>query len=96
MNHIFYLVLLMLLAAKHFTKEVRNISYFEKGGIEAPGKVFGFLFGFFAGLVWFFVFCTVYSPSSFPLSLKNTSVTLISSHLLKIIVKENLLADVLK
>lgn len=39
MNHSFYLVLLILLAAKHFTKEVRNIAYFEKGGIEAPGKV---------------------------------------------------------
>lgn len=39
MNHNFYLVLLILLAAKHFTNEVRNIAYFEKGGIEAPGKV---------------------------------------------------------
>lgn len=41
-------------------------------------------------------FCIVYSPPSFPLNLKNISVILISFHLLKIIVNENLLADDLK
>lgn len=74
MNQICYLVLLILLAAKHLTKEARNIGSFEKGGTEGPGKVFGFLgrwlvLGFFFALMfwggWFFCVFLFFCSLSF-------------------------------